>query len=172
MDRIAMEVSGGCQCGAVRYHATEMMDNSHLCHCRMCQKAVGNVFAALVAAPREALTWTRGTPARYRSSAHVDRGFCAACGTPLFYEDHGSDRVNLTIGSLDRPDLFPPGAHTGTESRVAWFGTLAALPDGGATEQPGREAWWGGIRETSRQHPDHDTEAWPPGDSLSPSPPR
>ena len=25
MDRYEMEVSGGCQCGAVRYHATEMM---------------------------------------------------------------------------------------------------------------------------------------------------
>ena len=52
MKRYAMEVSGGCQCGAVRYHATEMLDNSHICHCRMCQKAAGNIFIALVAAPR------------------------------------------------------------------------------------------------------------------------
>ncbi|RYI08877.1 MAG: GFA family protein, partial [Acetobacteraceae bacterium] len=86
MDRYKMEVSGGCQCGAVRYHATEMFDNSHICHCRMCQKAVGNIFAALVAAPREAITWTRGEPSRFRSSDHVDRGFCSQCGTPLFYD--------------------------------------------------------------------------------------
>ena len=26
------EYSGGCQCGAVRFHATELRDNPHLCH--------------------------------------------------------------------------------------------------------------------------------------------
>jgi hypothetical protein len=163
MDRYKMDVSGGCQCGAVRYHATEMMDNSHICHCRMCQKAVGNIFAALVAAPREAITWTRGTPARFRSSEHVDRGFCAQCGTPLFYDDTTGNRVNFTIGSLDQPDLFPPGANTGTEGMVAWFETLVTIEDGGPTEDPDRESWWSGIRSTNNQHPDRDTDTWPPG---------
>ena len=161
MDRYRIDVSGGCQCGAVRYHATEMMDNSHICHCRMCQKAVGNIFAALVAAPREAITWTRGTPARFRSSDHVDRGFCAQCGTPLFYDDTTGNRVNFTIGSLDRPELFPPLANTGNESRVPWFDTLPAIEHGGATEDPDREAWWSAIKATNHQHPDHDTDVWP-----------
>ncbi|KKC39770.1 aldehyde-activating protein [Devosia epidermidihirudinis] len=160
MDRYALEVSGGCQCGAVRYHTTEMMDNSHICHCRMCQKAVGNVFAALVAAPRETLVWTRGTPARFRSSDHVDRGFCRDCGTPLFYDDITGNRVNLTIGSLDNPDLFPPGANTGQEGEVSWFRSLTSIPDGGATET-GQEKWASAIKATNHQHPDHDTADWP-----------
>ncbi len=161
MDRYKAEVSGGCQCGAVRYHATEMMDNSHICHCRMCQKAVGNIFAALVAAPREAITWTRGTPARFRSSEHVDRGFCAQCGTPLFYDDTTGNRVNFTIGSLDHPELFPPAANTGQEGQVPWFTTLLSIEDGGPTEDPDREAWWSGIKASNHQHPDHDTDTWP-----------
>ncbi len=161
MDRYRIEVSGGCQCGAVRYRATEMMDNSHICHCRMCQKAVGNIFAALVAAPREAITWTRGQPARFRSSDHVDRGFCAQCGTPLFYDDTTGNRVNFTIGSLDHPELFPPHANTGNESRVPWFDTLPSIEHGGATEAPGREAWWSAIKASNHQHPDHDTDVWP-----------
>ncbi len=160
MDRYAMEVSGGCQCGAVRYHATEMLDNAHICHCRMCQKAVGNIFAALVAAPREAITWTRGTPARFRSSEHVDRGYCRDCGTPLFYDDTTGDRVNFTIGSLDHPELFPPHANTGNEGRVAWFDTLLGIADGGTTEI-GQEAWASAIKSSNHQHPDHDTEHWP-----------
>jgi hypothetical protein len=161
MDRYAIEVSGGCQCGAVRYHATEMMDNSHICHCRMCQKAVGNIFAALAAAPREAITWTRGTPSRFRSSEHVDRGFCEKCGTPLFYEDVTGNRVNFTIGSLDHPELFPPHANTGNEGRVPWFDTLPSIEHGGATEDD-REDWAGAIKATNHQHPDHDTAVWPP----------
>ncbi len=161
MERYAREVSGGCQCGRVRYHTGVMLDNAHLCHCRMCQKAVGNIFAALVAAPREELRWTRGEPARFRSSAHVDRGFCRDCGTPLFYDDVTGNRINLTIGSLDRPDLFPPGANTGTEAKVPWFDGITTIEDGGATES-GRGAWAAAIRSSSRQHPDHDTPAWPP----------
>ena len=162
MDRYSMSVSGGCQCGAVRYHTEEMLDNSHICHCRMCQKAVGNIFAALVAAPRDAIVWTRGEPARFRSSEHVDRGFCAKCGTPLFYDDTTGNRVNFTIGSLDHPELFPPHANTGNEARVPWFDTLPTIEHGGATEQPDRESWWSAIRATNHQHPDHDTEVWPP----------
>ncbi|MDB5507258.1 MAG: hypothetical protein JWR75_1896 [Devosia sp.] len=160
MNRYAMEVSGGCQCGAVRYHTTHMLDNSHLCHCRMCQKAVGNLFAALVAAPRETLVWTRGEPARFRSSEHVDRGFCRDCGTPLFYDSTAGGRVNLTIGSLDHPELFPPGANTGTEAQVPYFSGITGLKDGGATED-GQEAWAAAISSSSRQHPDHDTAEWP-----------
>jgi hypothetical protein len=161
MDRYAMNVSGGCQCGAVRYHATEMFDNSHICHCRMCQKAVGNIFAALVAAPREVITWTRGEPARFRSSEHVDRGFCAQCGTPLFYDNVEGNRVNFTIGSLDHPELFPPGGNTGNEGRVPWFDTLPTVEAYGNTED-GQEDWAAAIKRTSNQHPDHDTAKWPP----------
>ena len=68
MNRLDIEVSGGCQCGAVRYHSTQMHDNSHLCHCRMFQKASGSIFAGLVAAPDDTLEWTRGKPAIWRSS--------------------------------------------------------------------------------------------------------
>lgn len=156
MNRIETEISGGCQCGAVRYHATAMLDNAHLCHCRMCQKAVGNLFAALVAAPRDALSWTRGEPAQFMSSAHVARGYCRDCGTPLFFDYRPGNRVNLTIGSLDAPERFPPAAQMGLESRLSWFGTLGALPEQGTTEANMAEAA-AAIRSTSRQHPDHDT---------------
>nr|WP_305096053.1 GFA family protein [Croceibacterium sp. D39] len=139
-----------------------MLDNSHLCHCRMCQKAVGNVFAALVAAPNPALTFTRGEPAIFRSSEHVERGFCERCGTPLFYRGN-TGRTNLTIGSLDDPSDFPPIAEVGTEARVSWLKPLPDVEDGGQTESAGQEAWAAAIRVTNRQHPDHDTDEWPNG---------
>lgn len=134
MKRIAADISGGCQCGAVRYHARAMLDNAHICHCRMCQKAVGNVFAAMVAAPRDALTWTRGTPAGFLSSDQVTRGYCRDCGTPLFYDFMGGDRVNLTIGSLDHPDRFRPRIQSSVEGRMPWFGDLCSLPESGTTD--------------------------------------
>lgn len=161
MRRIDVRVTGGCQCGAVRYRATAMLDNAHLCHCRMCQKAVGGLFAALVAAPKDAFAVTRGTAAVFRSSEHVERGFCAACGTPLYYDDVTAARINLTIGSLDDPSAFPPRSNTGIEGRLPWVAELACLPDHGTTEGDGRADWAAAIRATTRQHPDHDTEVWP-----------
>jgi hypothetical protein len=155
-------MSGGCQCGAVRYRAERFIDNAHLCHCRMCQKAVGNLFAALVGAPKDAVTWTRGEPARFRSSAHVDRGFCRACGTPLFYDSLDGDRISFTIGSLDRPELFKPRAHDGIEGRMPWFFELNGIEEGHPTEFES-EDWAGAIKASSRQHPDRDTAEWPLG---------
>lgn len=155
MRRIDLTATGGCQCGAVRYRADAMLNNAHLCHCRMCQKAVGNAFAALVAAPDDALHWTRGEPATFRSSSEAERGFCAACGTPLFYRGDGSGRTNLTIGSLDDPAAFAPQVQVGTESRMPWFGTLGSLPDKGETGA-NDPAWRDRVAATNRQHPDHD----------------
>jgi aspartate-semialdehyde dehydrogenase len=37
------EMTGGCMCGQVRYLARIGSDDAYLCHCRMCQRASGNV---------------------------------------------------------------------------------------------------------------------------------
>lgn len=162
MKEIKGAVTGGCQCGAVRYRTAVMLDNSHLCHCRMCQKAVGNIFAALVATPNASLVWTRGTPSVFKSSDHAERGFCNQCGTPLFYNSLDNDRINLTIGSLDNPNLFPPGGEVGVEAKVGWFNTITEFRHSTQTGASGEESWAESIRQTSRQHPDHDTDVWPP----------
>jgi len=73
--------TGGCQCGAVRYALYAAPEGS-VCHCRMCQKAVGGPFAALAKFAKTDLAWTRGQPASFRSSSASCRDFCAACGTP------------------------------------------------------------------------------------------
>jgi hypothetical protein len=161
MERLDIAVTGGCQCGAVRYSSSQLMDNAHICHCRMCQKAVGNLFAALVGAPNDRLLWTRGEPSVFASSALAERGFCAQCGTPLFYRSIGGTRTGLTIGSLDNPAVAPPRTQVGMEGRYAVMDQLAALPDLGATEDDMIDEA-PKIRASNHQHPDHDTELWPP----------
>lgn len=159
MERLDIAVTGGCQCGAVRYSSSQLMDNSHICHCRMCQKAVGNFFAALVGAPNDKLVWTRGEPSVWASSDLAERGFCARCGTPLFYRSIGGTRTGLTIGSLDDPALAPPHVQVGMEGRYAFMDGLLTLPDEGTTEaEMPREA--AQIAASNHQHPDHDTRDW------------
>ncbi|HEX8902968.1 GFA family protein [Vitreimonas sp.] len=113
--------TGGCQCGAVRYEMYVAPQNSHVCHCRMCQRATGGVFAALAGAPKSGFAWTKGAPTFYASSNLAKRGFCAACGTPLsFAYDMPEARIYVTTGSLDDPNAAPIVMQYGVESRVSW----------------------------------------------------
>ena len=143
--------SGGCQCGAIRYALYAMPEGS-VCHCRMCQKAVGGPFAALAKLNKTDLVWTRGTPAAFRSSAAAFRDFCAACGTPLTFRYPDAAHMEVTIGSLDDPASVPPRRNFGAESRLPWIAELlpGRLPDMTSDQLPARN-------RTSRQHPDHDT---------------
>jgi hypothetical protein len=121
------EVTGGCQCGAVRYRASIDDHDAYLCHCRMCQRATGGVSIAFKQVRVADLAWDR-EPDRYRSSPFAQRGFCRACGTPLTYESDGENMLDLTVGSFDAPELFSPTAHFGVERwHPAWLDT-SGLP--------------------------------------------
>jgi hypothetical protein len=119
-----VELTGGCQCGAVRYRLEARPTGENICHCRMCQKAGGAPFMVFAGVPLANLVWTRGAPKVFTSSAIAERGFCGDCGTPLTYRVVGRDRVSVTIGSLDRPSDMPPKRSTasGRESPGSiWF---------------------------------------------------
>jgi hypothetical protein len=151
-------ITGGCQCGAVRYAFPGPSVHAGVCHCRMCQKAGGNFGLSFVAAP--GLSWTRGTPGVFRSSPKFERGFCRDCGTPLFMRAPG-EAHDVTVGSLDRPDSVGRiETQIGMEDKCRWFDSIAdAEPsDRGYGDCSPEEM----ARRRSFQHPDHDTEVWPP----------
>jgi hypothetical protein len=131
-----LPVTGGCQCGAVRYSLASPPGGAHFCHCRMCQKAVGGPCAALNSVPTADLTWVRGTPGWYASSNLARRPFCQDCGTPLGFHYVDSDRINVTIGSLDEPEPVPIGMHYGVESRLSWYGICDDLPQVETSDDP------------------------------------
>ena len=146
-------MTGGCQCGAVRYALYAEPTNASICHCRMCQKAFGNFFAALTDVPRGDHAWTRGEPGVFRSSELVERGFCRDCGTPLFFRYVDADRIAVSIGSLDEPGRITLEVQYGVESRLPAFAALHDLP-GLTTEEDTPPERLAGL--ASRQHPDRD----------------
>ena len=152
-----MKYTGGCQCGAIRYRA-DRLGLASICHCRMCQKAFGGFFGPLVTA--HGLEWTRGKPDMYASSNKVSRGFCATCGTQLTYEFGGDPEV--AIGSLDNPELAPPTIQVNVADRHSFFDELSTLPVRELSKE--EAAFLAGI--VGYQHPDHDTNTWPPKDKA------
>ena len=157
----AVLLTGGCQCGAVRYALDQQPVNVHVCHCRMCQKAVGGPFAVICPVMKTAFRVTRGTISYFHSSDVARRGFCAACGTPLLFEYPEGEDLGVLVGTLDEPDRAPPENQYGNESRVAWYGNLLAVPGDRPTYADNPEMLHR-ISSTSHQHPDHDTATWPP----------
>jgi hypothetical protein len=152
-------LTGGCQCGAVRYALYAPPERAGVCHCRMCQKAVGGPFMAWANVRRDAFAWTRGEPGVFHSSSAADRGFCPHCGTPLYFAyARRPGSISLTLGSLDTPEAVRPTEVHGTEGVLANFAAaaLAALPAIRTGEGSPPEDL---SRIVNYQHPDHDTPA-------------
>lgn len=150
--------AGGCQCGAVRFRVEGALGTASICHCRMCQKAFGAFYAPLVTAPQGGLRWTRGEPKRFQSSSHVKRGFCAEFGTPLTYE--GPDGVALAIGAFDAPEEVTPTIQFGVEAKLPYVDALPALTERETMDDLDDAPFL--VDLVSYQHPDYDTEEWPP----------
>jgi hypothetical protein len=129
--------TGGCQCGKVRYALYVAPQNAHVCHCRMCQRATGGLFAALAGAPKAEIEWTSGDPAFFTSSNLAKRGYCRECGTPLsFAYDLPQARFYVTIGSLDDPNAAPIIIQYGVESRIDWVKFCEDVPSEQTGEDP------------------------------------
>ena len=156
-----VRITGGCQCGAVRYALLEEPSGPHICHCRMCQKAFGSFFAPLAGVSLEKFDLTRGELAIFKSSDQTERGFCRNCGTPLTIHDVDSKRIAVSIGSLDEPQKVEPAFQCGIEGRLPWFGKLFGLP-GDLTTEADNPDLAQQIAASNHQHPDHDTTSWLP----------
>ncbi|MEZ5923792.1 MAG: GFA family protein [Hyphomicrobiaceae bacterium] len=120
-------MTGGCQCGAVRYAVYAEPKSPSLCHCRMCQRAVGGPYIATASVGSD-FAWTKGEPATFASSSKGQRDFCARCGTPLAFRTPGSDNVDIMFVTLDDPTKVQPVRQIGMESHLPWALDLRTLP--------------------------------------------
>lgn len=147
-------VTGGCQCGAVRYALGAVPSKIGLCHCRMCQKATGAPFGIFAVVGLDAFAWTRGQPARFASSSRAERLFCAACGTPIAFAPTDLPVMEVMVGTLDDPRPFGPTYEVGCESKLVWSAGLSTLPGRTTAVNMGADR---AAAVVSHQHPDHDT---------------
>uniref|UniRef100_UPI0035CC6AA5 GFA family protein n=1 Tax=uncultured Sphingomonas sp. TaxID=158754 RepID=UPI0035CC6AA5 len=136
-------VTGGCQCGRVRYSVAIDDDDAYLCHCRMCQRATGGVSIAFKSVRIADLAWTTREPDRFQSSPIAQRGFCATCGTPLTFEFlKPGETMDLTVGSFDDSYRFHPTSHCSPETwHEEWLDTRG-LAEHRLDENPATRDRW------------------------------
>jgi hypothetical protein len=120
-------MTGGCQCGRIRYEAEVDSHDAYLCHCRMCQRASGNVSVAFKNFKKSAVTWN-SEPDWYASSPIARRPFCSTCGTPLGFEYPDSENIDLHVATFDDPTPFSPKHHFGIDTRLDQWLDTSHLP--------------------------------------------
>ena len=107
-------VTGGCQCGAVRFRFTETKARASICHCRMCQKAFGSYFAPLVAVAADGFAITRGEPSFWL--------FVVLIAAVLFFQQ-------MLIPNINAAAMRPLAEVAGTGAAILGMvsGTLGAV---------------------------------------------
>jgi hypothetical protein len=122
---------GGCLCGAVRFAVTPPTKWCAHCHCSLCRRAHGAGYVTWVGVPASQFRMLSGDEVLrdYASSPQALRGFCAACGTTLFFRStRWPDEVHVARAAFDGPIDREPAAHVFYDERVPWAPVDDALP--------------------------------------------
>jgi hypothetical protein len=120
---------GGCQCGAIRYRVSGQPVMAAICHCTMCRRANAAPAVAWAMFREAQVAFLKGSPTTYASSPEARRGFCPACGTQIcFTAEYIPGLIDLTIGSLDHPEMVAPTLHYWDAKRLPWVHFADDLP--------------------------------------------
>ena len=128
---VALPITGGSLCGAVRFEGEAFLRSAYYCHCTICQKTSGEPFEIGVPIKTGTLRFTKGEPTYYQSSSFGRRGFCAACGSRLVWapvdtiDEWGT---NVSVCSLDHPADVRPRYHTYADTKLPWLDVPDGLP--------------------------------------------
>ncbi len=127
-------LTGGCQCGGVRYEVTAEPSTLYCCHCTDCQKQSSSAFGMSLIIALSGFRLTRGTTKVWRTV--TDSGttktchFCPDCGSRIYHGSEAEDgaesgSISVKAGTLDDRSWLRPVGNLWTRSAQPWV----AIPD-------------------------------------------
>jgi hypothetical protein len=129
-ETFAARVQGRCVCGAVSWSYDAPFSTMLYCHCSVCRKHHGTLFATTVVGPLDTFHWRSGTEkiGTWLSSAQERRAFCALCGAKVPRVEHDSQRVFMPAGALEGELGLRPQLHLFVGSKPPWHVLTDGLP--------------------------------------------
>jgi hypothetical protein len=124
---MSFPLTGGCDCGEIRYRMETAPLFVHACHCRWCQRETGTAFALNAMIETERLTLVAGKPDMVQTPSESGSGQmiarCPTCRIAVWshYSGGGPVMSFVRVGTLDIPDALPPDAHIFTTSKQPWL---------------------------------------------------
>ena len=120
--------SGSCLCGAVQFSVAGDLPEASACHCTMCRTHTGH-YEAGVDVPRSSLTVTGDDKITwFKSSDKVRRGFCAVCGSSLFFDPVHLDWIGIMMGAFDGPTGTKLALHIFVADKGDYYEIADGLP--------------------------------------------
>lgn len=129
----AVQHTGGCACGAVRYRARGLPVVVSVCHCRFCQRRLASAFAVLASFQAADVEFTQGQPAQceYRSDESgrwLRMNFCTQCGTTVsHFAEVRPGAHTIAAGTFDETGWFAVDRHIWVRSKLPWVTVPAGV---------------------------------------------
>ncbi|MFN3960549.1 MAG: GFA family protein [Parvularculaceae bacterium] len=125
MTKVALPLSGGCFCGALRYQLSAPPLMIYNCHCTNCQKITGSAFTVAATVIESALVFTKGAPKRvgWKADSGNERFglFCGDCGSRIANGQTPSiGMLSLRAGTFDDTSWVEPVGDIWTKSAQGW----------------------------------------------------
>ena len=118
--------TGRCLCGTISFEVQGELKAPDGCHCTMCRRLSGHYWVSTDVARTDLALRGDDKLAWYASSDKVRRGFCSRCGSALFWDPVGRDRIAIAMGAFDKPT----GVHMDKHIFVADKGDYYDITDG------------------------------------------
>ena len=152
-----LPLTGGCQCGALRYEIRAEPLSVYVCHCTECQRQSASAFSMSVMVPRSSLVYIQGAPRRWDRVADSGRiiasDMCETCGVRPVNHPLANDKVSiLKPGTLDDTSWLHPVGHIWTGSAQPWVPIPddAVIHEGHPSDVNALIAAWSAYRGTMR----------------------
>ncbi|MDY7097050.1 MAG: GFA family protein [Pseudomonadota bacterium] len=125
-DVLPEPVTGTCLCGEVSITIRAAHAEVDVCHCSMCQKWTGSMYAGIEAsdfdiAGEHAIT-------RFQSSDWAERAFCKQCGSGLWYKFLPTGGLTFVAGLFDLPDGLPIKHQIFVDEKPDWYDLAQKSP--------------------------------------------
>jgi hypothetical protein len=123
-------IPGACLCGAVTFDVSPPYRWFAHCHCSMCRKHHGALFATSLGVAHERFRWRSGEAdiVHYRATAAFERPFCRHCGSNVPAVSHEATTLEVPAGLLDGDLGAQPRAHIFVGSMSSMHTITDALP--------------------------------------------
>jgi len=123
-----MSVKGSCECQGVVFELIGELRDVVFCHCSQCRKTSGHYWAATQVSKGNLNLIKATSLSWYDSSDKARRGFCSVCGSSMFYERKGIDKISVSAGSLEIPTTLDRMRHIYVASKGDYYDISDELP--------------------------------------------
>ncbi|BDI60719.1 GFA family protein [Qipengyuania nanhaisediminis] len=118
-EQIEGPIAGHCLCGAVTITLCGAHREVDICHCAMCQRWTGSMYAGIES--EESTVEGEDHVATFDSSDWAERAFCRKCGSGLWYRFKPTGARTFLAGLFDLPAGLPIKHQIFIDEKPDWF---------------------------------------------------